>query len=200
MILESEVPHLPNRNDFHQRLTDLIASCKSESLEPLVFDVGMRVLEDGAFPQEYLDAILSVLHDAAFLRLKDSWKLLRVFEYNWDNLTDSQRSILLPELEKAYGLFSDWMACFVISGILGEQYGDDRAFNALCRLKGASAEMQRSLVPHGFEHIVTGTSDSALANRALAELTAMQRDNSEAVRREVSESLSRLQKRKSHRG
>ena len=157
----------------------------------------MRVLEDCAFPQEYLDAILSVLHDPGFLRLKDSWKLLRIFEYNWDDLTDSQRSTLLPELEQAYRLFSDWMACFVISGILGEQYGDERAFNALCRLKGAVAEMQRSLVPHGFEHIVTSTSDPALANRAFAELTGMQRDNSEAVRREVSESLSRLMNRKS---
>jgi hypothetical protein len=188
---------LNEANEFLVRLRDLIASGESEALESLVFDVSMRVVEDGAFSQEYLNIIFTVLDDPAFLRLKDSWKLLRVFEYNWEDLSDSQRSALLPKLEKAYGLFDDWMACFVISGILGEQYGDDRAFDVLCRLKSRAPEMQRSMVPHGFEHIVTRTSNHALANRALAELTGMQRDKSEAVRREVTESLSRLVKRKS---
>jgi hypothetical protein len=41
--------------------------------------------------EEYFDAILSTLRNPALPSLKDSWKLLRVFEYNWDDLSDSQR-------------------------------------------------------------------------------------------------------------
>jgi len=43
------------------------------------------------------------------------------------------RAALLPVLEASYGSFHDWIACFVISGILGELYRDERAFGAPCR-------------------------------------------------------------------
>jgi hypothetical protein len=180
--------------EFRKRLADLTGSGKPVSFEALILDAGTRVLEEGSFPQEYFDAILEALRDPAFLSLKDSWKMLRVFEYNWDELSESQRVALLPELEKAFACFDDWMACFVIAGMIGELYGDIRAFDALCRLKETRSETKRSLVPHGFEHIISGNSDPTLAKRALAELTAMKTDSSEDVRREVIESFSRLQK------
>jgi hypothetical protein len=177
-----------------ERLNALVASGDSASIEGLVFDFGMLVLEEGSFPQGCFDQILTVLSNDQFRRLESSWKMLRVFEYNWDDLSEQQRSALLVALEMAYKSFADWMACFVISGILGELYRDDRAFATLCRLKSESDEMPRSFIPHGFEHIVRDTSDPALAGRALAELKAMQMDLSERVVREVAESLGRLAK------
>ena len=91
------------------------------------------------------------------------------------------------------------MACFVISGILGEQYKEARAFQALRRLANCNKEVPRSLVPHGLEHIVGDSPDAELAIKALAELMKMQTDHSPMVRDEVVESLARIKKRQTRK-
>jgi hypothetical protein len=177
------------------QLRTAVASGAAAAFETSAFDIGMLVLEDGVFPQSVFDTILETLADDKFRSLEGSWKLLRVFEHHWEYLSESQRATLLVTLESAYTHFSDWMACFVISGILGELYQDDRGFATLLRLKNCGEEMPRSFVPHGLEHIATDASDPVLRDRAFAELTAMQADRSEAVSREVRESLGRIAKR-----
>ncbi len=161
--------------------------------------IGNIVLEEGALPEEYFRCILASLQDEAFLRIDGSWKLVRVFEENWKELSELQRAALLPVLEASYGSFHDWIACFVISGILGELYRDERAFGAPCRLRNCRKETPRSFVPHGFEHMAGDPTNEGLAQRALEELTKMERDESEMVRGEVRESLSRLGRRESKR-
>jgi hypothetical protein len=183
-------------SDVLQReLKAAIASADPSSLDAITFRIGTRVLEEGAFPEEYFRRILVTLQGESFLRLDGSWKLIRVFEENWKELSASQRTDLLGALEKSYASFHDWMACFVISGILGELYNDERAFDVLCRLRDGVKEMPRSFVPHGFEHMASSSSNQDLAQRALAELTKMQEDESEVVVKEVNESFSRLRTR-----
>jgi hypothetical protein len=177
-----------------ERLKDTIASGDSSAIEAVAYEIGTLVLESSCFPTECFEAMLGILNDKNFLALNGSWKLLRVFEENWTELSEGQRSELLPVLEGAYRSFADWMACFVISGILGELYRDEKAFATLCRLAQCSEDIPRSLVPHGFEHIVSDSSDSHLAKRALAELTRMQSDKSDVVRGEVKESLDDFEK------
>ena len=182
-------------DSFQKELQEAIASAASNSLDAMAFKIGIRVLEGGVFPEEYFRTLLVSLQDESFHRLSGSWKLIRVFEENWKELSASQRADLLPAFEKNYSCFQDWMACFVISGILGELYNDERAFGVLCRLRERVAEMPRSFVPHGFEHMARNPSNQDLAKRALIELTKMQTDESEMVRKEVSESFSRLNAR-----
>lgn len=103
-----------------ESLKKSVASGSLVSIESLVFDLGMIVMEKGAFPQSCFDEIVHTLTDKKFLGLEGSWKLLRVFEHNWDQLSEQQRSELLLVLEMVYKSFSDWMGQFVISGLLGE--------------------------------------------------------------------------------
>ena len=176
------------------RLKDAVSLGDSKALEKEAFDIGNAVLLEGAFPNGNFTALLTLLQDEQFLRMEGSWKLIRVFEENWDQLSPDQRTQLLSALERSYARFTDWMACFVISGILGEQYGDERAFDVLRRLNQSGKEMPRSFIPHGFEHIARQPLYPELAIRARAELSNMQRDASDMVRREVAESISRLEK------
>jgi hypothetical protein len=178
-------------------LQELVASGDSKSLETMAFKIGNIVLEEGIFPGDCFAAILATLKQEQFQFFDGSWKLIRVFEENWKYLSEEQRTALLPVLEAHYESFSDWMACFVISGILGELYKDERAFEALRRLEDCRKDVPRSFVPHGLEHIVCDSSDAELAMRALSELTKMQKDGSAIVRDEVTESLARLKKRQS---
>lgn len=183
-----------DENPFYRRLKQTTASGEAGSLEALAFEIGNTVLQEGAFPSAYFEALMALLKEEHFLHLEGSWKLIRVFEENWNEVSNDQRRILLAGLEQQYEFFTDWMACFVISGILGEQYGNNDAFNALLRLASTRKEMPRSFVPHGLEHIARQSSDSKLAQRAFDELVKMKGDQSNMVRGEVAESLARLAK------
>ena len=184
---------------FHRRLQELIALGDPKAFEAMAFEIGNNVLEEGIFPSDTFKGLLAIFAEDKFQHSDGSWKLIRVFEENWELLSAEQRNTLLPVLEAHYQSFSDWMACFVISGILGELYKDAQAFQALCRLSTCSKEVPRSFIPHGFEHVVSDTPDAELAMRALAELTKMQTDHSSIVRDEVNESLGRIKKRQTQR-
>jgi hypothetical protein len=187
------------QNVFHGRLQELVALGDPKAFEAMTFEIGHNVLEEGIFPTDTFKGLLAIFAEHKFQHSDGSWKLIRVFEENWEQLSEEQRNTLLPVLEAHYASFSDWMACFVISGILGELYKDARAFQALCRLSTCQKEVPRSFIPHGFEHIVTDSPDAQLALQALAELTKMQTDHSSTVRGEVNESLRRIKKRQTRK-
>ncbi len=54
------------------------------------------------------------------------------------------------------------------------------------------AEEPRSLIPHGFEHIVRDSKNEALVKKAYAELLEMKNDVSLRVRDEVESSLNKI--------
>ena len=116
-----------------------------KAFEAMAFEIGVRILEEGIFPSDTFIALISIFEEDKFQQADGSWKLIRVFEENWQQLTDEQRNTLLPVLETHYESFSDWMACFVISSILGEQYKNALAFQALRRLANCKKEVPRSL-------------------------------------------------------
>ena len=107
-------------------------------------------------------------------------------------ISDSQKERLLPALETSYEAFTDWMCWFNISVLLGEYFADERALQALCRLKTIQAERPRSLVAHGLEHVISDSGDERLARIACAELIDMKNDLSEYVRDGVDDSLKSL--------
>ena len=161
-------------------------------LRVTAFEIGTRVLEEGIFPDDTFVGLLAIFQEEKFQHSDGSWKLVRVFEDNWEQLSEEQRRTLLPVLESNYESFSEWMACFIISGILGELYRNAPSFEVLQRLARCRKEVARSLVPHGLEHIVRDTPDTELATRASAELARMQTDHSPTVRNEVAESMARI--------
>ncbi len=164
-------------------------------MEDIAYEVLTKVLEFGAFPESYFDALLSTLEDVGFLSAMGSWHLVKTFEENWEEMSEKQKATLLPALEASYERFADWMSCFVISGILGECYADERALSTLSRLMSCRREIPRSLIPHGLEHIALEAVDRRLATRAYQELTRMSADDSEVVRNEVNGSLSKIKRR-----
>ncbi|AFZ24732.1 hypothetical protein Cylst_2523 [Cylindrospermum stagnale PCC 7417] len=144
------------------------------------------------FPEYFFDLIIDLLKQQKFLVSQGSSHFLTVLEFNFRLLSDVQKDSLLPLLETAYPSFTDWMSWFVISELLGQYFADERAFEILCRLKNVAAEQPRSLVPHGFEHIVRDSGNEALAKKAYAELLEMKSDVSPQVRDEVETSLKQI--------
>jgi hypothetical protein len=81
----------------------------------------------------------------------------------------------------------------MITVLPGECFTDERALNALLRLATVPRENNRSLIPHGLEHIVRDSEDPALAAIALKRLREMATDPSAQVRDEVALSMARIE-------
>ena len=180
---------------LEEAIEQAIDSGQELQMEECASAISSAVVARSYFPEKYFDLILNFLNKKSFLTSKGSWHLLYLLDSNWEILSEAQKNRLLPWLESTYSSFTDWMAWFVISEILGECFANEQAFNILCRLKHIEAETPRSLIPHGLEHIVTDSDDQQLAQKAYTELLQMKSDPSEQVRDEVDTSLQRITNR-----
>jgi hypothetical protein len=96
-----------NKSEVDTELAAALSSGESTSWEQITFKVGYLVLENGSFPSDYFRSILDLLQDEQFQRLEGSWKLIRVFEENWKELSEAQRAELFTVLEANYQAFQD---------------------------------------------------------------------------------------------
>lgn len=182
-----------NISDFSTSLSSAVDKQDAESMKAVsdaLYDHILGLEDD--LEESIFQIILEFMQKPKFQNMEGAWQLLFVFKSGWEWLSDDQRQRLLPVLEETYPLYTDWMSCFTISGLLGEFYCDEQALIALSRLARAEAEMPRSFVPHGLEHIVAGSSNVQLSNNALQLLSEMKGDASERVRNEVERSLGHL--------
>src|ERR1700736_4419177 len=98
------------QNALQHELRGLLESGSPAAFEAMAFKIGNAVLEEGICPNEVFTSLLAVFQQEHFQLADGSWKLIRVFEENWDQLSDEQRDALLPVLEGHYESFGDWMA------------------------------------------------------------------------------------------
>lgn len=181
-----------DEKDLMDGLRRAISAGDAERLASQVYDLDSLLIQTGEFSAAVFEGLLDILAEPEFHAMDGSWHLMRLFENSWDYLDEAQRDRLLEAMEASYGEYADWTSCFVISEILGRQYGDERALLAFGRLRRLKAPVPRSLIPHGLEHLVKGRRGDDVARRAFAELSGMRNDPSEQVRQEVGEALARL--------
>jgi hypothetical protein len=186
----------PIEERLDEVLTKALRAGKGEIFTEYAHELEIYLLEAEVFPTRLFESLTAILQRRDFQVLEGSWKLIKVFENNWELLSDSQQNQLLVALEEAYPHFTDWMACFMISEILSQLYKDDRALQALKRLRRSTGDMQRSLIPHGLEHLALEARNENVAREAGKELVIMGSDPAENVRDEVARSLGRLKKQR----
>ena len=139
----------------------------------------------------FLDAMV---RSTKFQELDGSYQLLRILEYDWAAFTEPQRDLLLRAIEVSFAKFSDGMAWFVLSDVMGEFYRE-KALPTLMRLASARNDGPRSMVPHGLERIANESLDSAVRSRCVKKIALMQQDESPRVQQAARESLARLEAR-----
>ena len=156
------------------------------------FDLEMSQWAEESFPEATFCLLLDVIRDARFLKTRNGWYFLMFFESEWEKVTEKQKDGLLDVLAEIYEKFEDWMPCFSVSELVGENFAPARAYPFFRRFQQSFNETARSFVPHGLEHALENSPDAELKNKLWSALTEMKRDESEKVRGEVEESLFRL--------
>jgi hypothetical protein len=180
-------------------IRDSVAAHDQAKLKEIVDDVATYCFQDDSSGEEFdeciFNVILEMMERPQFLDMDGSYYLLMLFQFDWSMLTAAQRERLSLAIEHSYCNYRDWMACFVLSEILGQNYCNEQAFKILCRLRECANEIPRSLLPMAYEYIARSVSNLELKSKAILELKAMTTDPFERVRNEATESLERLRSR-----
>lgn len=153
-------------------------------LDELVFQVDEMLLEEGRFPDQLFEGIIKIIAKKEFLKLTQSWYLLKLFEENIDILSEGQKEKLLETLQLVFNAFYDTTSCFLITEIIVELFLDERSLNTLRKLKLIKEKSYRAIVPHGFHWFVKKCKDKNLTNQAYNELITMKNDSDPDVRKQ----------------
>ena len=148
------------------------------------------------FPDDIVDMFAQLIKTKRFLDMDESHTLLTLLIYDWGQLEEAQVLRLVPLLRDAFPLFCDWMACFVISELLGRHACSDASCEALVTLSKDETCLWRCLVPMGLAYVVRGSPSPVLRKVALQRLMEMSIDVNPAVALEAQSSLNRCRTEK----
>lgn len=171
---------------------EVLQADKEKLYSDLSWDIECSQLFEEAFPEPTFALVLDVIQDGRFLKSKVGWALLMLFESEWEKVTEPQKVLLLETLGKVYEQFEDWMPRFSISELVGENFPSPQAYNFFRRFGKSNNELDRTFVPHGYEHALRNSTNVALTAQLWTALLEMEHDESETVRGEVEQSLERL--------
>ena len=182
---------------FARDLRRAVRDDNDTAARALIHELDMADLMETRFPEKHFRLLCSVMRSRPFRRsIKAAEHVLHLFRRDqWENLSSNQKRRLLVELEWLYPKVTAqaWNLCFLTTVLLGENFRDEQALNALLRLSKVPRENSRSLIPHGLEHIVRDSGNSTLAAIALEKLRHMAEDASAQVRDEVELSMARIE-------
>lgn len=180
---------------FADPLLQALINNNKESVREITFNLNMKYLFK-EIPQEDFSILVSLLEEKSLTTSRCSSYYVYFFQSHWYHITKKQRILLLPYLERLFRITADWMTCFSISELLGEEYGNKSSFSTARRLSRTEKPKNRQFVPHIFEHLVTDCKDTMIQRKAMTELKKMQNDSVSQVRNEVKISLRRIKRRR----
>ncbi len=171
---------------------DVLAADTAALYSDLERDIEASQWFEKSFPDDNFVLLTQIIRDPRFLATRNGWHFLMIYEAEWEKITESQKVVLLDTLGEIYEKFEDWMPCFSISELVGENYSASQAHEFFQRFASSPNETTRAFVPHGYEHALRNSADAALAGELWDALLKLEDDQSEKVRGEVEETLSRL--------
>lgn len=186
-----------NLEEIKKRLLSRLPTSDGDAVSDATFDLEMFCLLSDVIPDEVFSFLESTLFSGLAHESKHSNRLLSFFDSEWRKLSTSQKRRILHLIKVNYCRYTDWMAWFTITEILGEGYSDRWSLSITKHLKRVcKREGPRSMIPHAFEHHVTDSRFPLVRRRAMRELSGMLNEKSKKVRSEVKTSLRRIKIRR----
>jgi hypothetical protein len=191
---ESSEPHFWQADGVLNMIGQALVDGDAELLRECAYQFGTVVLRQGAVPRMAFEGLLTAFRSPELWAMDGSWYLLHAVSENCRWFSEEQRDDLITVLAAVYVEVSDWMACFVISEILGDCLLNERAFGVLCGFRHLGDDIRRSFASHALGHVARQRNDEVLSSRAYAELLLMRADPAGSVREEVNRALAEVKR------
>jgi hypothetical protein len=164
------------RSLFEGDIDDLI-DCETD-IENYLF--GLQL-----FPDKLIEILTNLLTNKNFLQANGSWHILKLLHHECEKISSQQWNYLLPQIENSFSKFKDWMSCFILTEIIGEDFPTSESFVVLMRLKNTENEICRSYIPNALEGFIRNSHDPRIKKEAYNSLTNMKDDKSAIVAKEA---------------
>lgn len=136
------------------------------------------------FPNKLIEILKGLLDSNIFVCANGSWHILAVLHYECEKVSSQQWIALLPYIEKSYSKFKDWMSCFIITEIIGNDFPTTESFTMLIKLMNIEDEVYRSYIPNALEGFIKNSPDQKVRKGAYNKLVNMLSDTSTIVVKE----------------
>lgn len=186
----------PDLNLIKAQLIQGLCNDSDQEIFDAIFEFEMYCLIDKSIPDEVFVFLEEVLDSYQAHQSKYSHHIFGFFDAEWEKLRGHQKKSILRLICKNYHRYKDWVACFIMSEILGECFSNRQSLSVVRKLKRTcKIERPRSIIPHAFEHHVTDSNCPLVRRLALRELESMSNDPVKKVRLEAKVSLERIKSR-----
>lgn len=168
---------------------NIFKALEQSSIENLVkseADIENYLFGLNIFPDKLMKMLVKLLNDNIFLCADGSWHILVILHHECEKVSPQQWIALLPHIEKSYSKFKDWMSCFIITEIIGNDFPTTESLAMVIEFKNIENEVFRSYVPNALEGIIKNSTDQKIRKEAYNNLVDMLSDISTIV---VKESL-----------
>lgn len=146
------------------------------------------------FPNKLIEILAELLMNKSFLDADGSWHILKVLHHECEKVSSQQWSYLLPKIENSFSEFKDWMSCFILTEIIGQDFPTLESFHVLTRLRNINNEVYRSYIPNALEGFIKNSNDPKIRKEAYNNLVDMMNDKSIMVAKESLKSYRSVQK------
>jgi hypothetical protein len=154
--------------------------------------------DDGTWGAELFHAITDLLKDEAFVAAGKSFRLVRLLQLDWDDLSAHQHLELRPLLTAAFDKFGDWLGSQLVAELLAQHFPDAAAFEALDTLSRQGATRPaRALAAYGIGRLARALERGALYERAVEALRVLAASTEAEVVEEARDALRILKSRES---
>jgi hypothetical protein len=145
------------------------------------------------FPSKLIEILIRLLMDKNFLDADGSWHILKILHHECEKVSSHQWEHLLPKIENSFSRFKDWMSCFILTELIGEDFPTMESFYVVVRLRNTSNEICRSYIPNALEGFIRNSNDLKIRREAYNNLVDMMNDKSTIVAKESLKSYKSVQ-------
>lgn len=170
-----------------------VADRDADAVENAIGNLEFFILEADGWAGDLFEGVSDLLRDSAFLAIPSSYRVARLLNENWNELTSPQRNALRPLLTSAFDKFGDWMGAYVVAEIFGDRYADEAALAVLEDLSSnAATSAAHELATYGLGRFARAVPEGPLHARAVDKLNALASSSAPEVRREALQALGAL--------
>src|SRR5262245_34862352 len=183
------------------RLRAAVAAFDYDGIEDGIEQLEWFTEDDGTWGAELFEAVTGLLKDEAVVAAGKSYKLVRLLDLDWDDLSTRQHEELRPLLTRAFDRFGDWLGSQLVAELLAERFPDAEAFEALDTLsRHGATRPARELATYGIGRLARTLERGALYERAVEALHVLARSAEPEVVGEARDALRALGRRESESG
>ena len=172
--------------EIELNILEALTSPNVEKLNSLGNNIEDYLFGIKKIPNRLIEVLAELLMNDAFLYAEGSSHILNFLHFECESISSEQWNYLLPYIESSYSKFEDWMSCFILTEIIGNDFPTKESLTMIINLKTVENELYRSYIPNALMGFVKCSPDLKIKKAAYDNLMLMTNDSSAIV---VKESL-----------